>query len=785
MIKDNAQEADDTEHCDATVGIAVNRNMEHQEMTSFVNEDCDATMVRMAAFHKPKEYYSDYASITDLKQYFARPRVVHRGNYTATTPTSLFTYALTNNNIQSWFSPLFNRLDGAFGWRGTLCMRVQMIAQPFQAGRLKMVYFPFNRDGYERAIRLAPVSQLPGVELDLAESTSAVLKIPFVHPRRFFSVVSTGETPTDQDLGQFGLFAYTGVAIATGAAAPQYVLWAHIEDFEVIGAGPIQYQSGEFTKTSTSAAEEKAIPGNLSNVLMAGSKLVSWGGSKIPLISSYAGATSWLMKEAAKVASSYGWSKPAITSAIMRMQNTYNGYQFNADGADPAFNLGGFAENSLAPMPGFAGTDLDEMAFDYIKKVYSAINIVNVEDTQDANNILYTCNLCPMALSYANVDSNVQTTPLNGFSIWPSSIMGIANCFKLYRGGLKFRVKISKTKFHTGRLLLGFSPRDPLDSNVSVGRAFVPADRSDMQFKSKIWDLREQNVMDFEVPFLSPYPYLEVNQSYGTFFVSVIEPLRGPDTVASVVPMVIEVAGADDLEFAVPWTGDYTLSPTTTTFVAQSGEFEPFHVPKDEDAAGFCIGERFNSVKQLISRATLHDIEPGAGSVNLPFRFSQPQWSDVGVRDNLIDYDPTLLNYWGGFFGLYRGSRVYHGVTFGDGACLSGYYTYGGTLQNLNWNSLITENKTGLHMRLPYYNKTSRSIVYGSNNVTPQLRPFMNLSSTADSTKASVTVRAGDDFQFGYYLGCPPLTPVIQDGTRFNLTSNDFVAASIEARTAV
>lgn len=354
------------------------------------------------------------------------------GNYTynQTSRSQIASFAVTNTNLQSVLTN-FARVKGAFGYRASVCFRIQAITNPFQAGRVRMVFQPFYQttEHHDRLNAITPVSQLPGVELDLAETTSVVLKIPFIHPFNYFRVAPD---PTGQDnLGTMSIFAYTPIALAPGTVAPKLTVWLWLEDFELVGAAStdLEAQAGKFQKKDVSSREADAIPGNVSNVLAAGANLTTWLGKKIPIISSYSGMATWALRKSAEIASSYGWSKPVANTPPVKMLNTNNIYQFNCDGPDAAFNLGTTVDNAISPYPGFAGTDVDEMAFSYVTGLFAAISTPSLSTTDAVQQMIYTCSLSPASMYFNGLASNrvpVAGKP-PGIAFWPAPVYYMAN----------------------------------------------------------------------------------------------------------------------------------------------------------------------------------------------------------------------------------------------------------------------------------------------------------------------------------------------------------------------
>lgn len=788
--KDTSQLADAVEVCDPIHGVSVSSNSEVTALTNFINEACDQVSIRSAGYTRLNEMYHDVSNVNDVKDYFIRPKLLNTITYNSATRGSLATYDVSAANTAANVYN-FARIAGTYGWRATFCFRLQAISNPFQAGIVRMAFSPFEGIGNEAPSRIStitPISQLPGVELDLAQNTSVVLKIPFIYCDNYFTYVAPAGY--NQSLGYLGVFAYTPITIAAGTPAPTLALWHWLEDFELISATaadvvqepafaadsttklvslpPISedFVYGEYTPTpfltfvpeeakfetqmgklDASSKESKAIPGNISNVLAAGSNLVSWAASRVPMISSFAGGTSWFLRETAKIAASYGWSKPLITTPHKRVIDTTHGYQNNSDGPDPSYNLGLFSDNTIAPLPGFAGTNVDEMSLSYINSVFSAISVATLSTTDAVGAYVKIIECAPTAMIFDTLVEQTATPPISIASAFrPSATHAVANCFNRYRGSFVFRVKIAKTKFHTGRIILGFTPyrHDP----TKVTR---PLDPTNMQFKSLIWDLREDNVVDFVCPFTSPLSYLDIDESYGTFFISILEPLKGPDTVSQTVPIVIEVAGAPDMEYADPCMPRFVPAPISTPFYTQSGDVTVFNSAPEQEPSLYCMGERVNSVKQLISRACPLLLANASGTyIFQPDRY-YPVWSGFG----LTNYFNTYLNYFMCFYGMYRGGYHYHAVPNGD-ACLAAARTH--IAGPVMLDSLVQEANTSLHVKMPYYNKRSRSIITGPTGQFPVDNPMYLYSSRSNARGAArsyVTIRAADDFQFGYFLGAP------------------------------
>lgn len=212
--------ADSVQDCNNVDGIAVPSTSEVTQITEFINEACDQVSIRAAASHHLPEMYTDVSSVNDLKQYFSRPIQIDNLTYNNATRGLITSYPLSTGATKLRVRN-FERISGCYGWRATFCFRLQSVATPLQAGRLRLAFQPFfNNLDHSRISALSPISQLPGVDLDITESTSAILRVPFIFNRNYFNF----QTIAGDNLGEVAIFAYTPVALGTGAFSPRIAM---------------------------------------------------------------------------------------------------------------------------------------------------------------------------------------------------------------------------------------------------------------------------------------------------------------------------------------------------------------------------------------------------------------------------------------------------------------------------------------------------------------------------------------------------------------------------------
>lgn len=759
------------------VGLAVPKNVEGIALTQFLNEACDAATVRGSHYRKLPTEYVD-TRVMNIKDYLARPDILVSGPLTNTSRSVVVSIPIGMQNFFASF-PNFNRLSGTYGFRAKICFRLQVVATPFQSGRLRMTWLPHSttanlyQNGNFPNFNSNFSSQLPGVELDIADTTTVDLCVPWVNLLDYlpynFSASSTVAFPCD--FGQMTLFAYLPILSGTGGGNPTYTLWWWLEDVDTIAAVPdnmvmLTPQSG------ISPADEEARLGKISGPLAYASAVVSMLARGIPSISSYAYPLSWALRASSGLAAAFGWSKPRNQNAVERVIRTNNIYQNNCDGADTAFSLSMFSDNHVQALTGFAGSDADEMSLAFVLGQFACISNFSLTPSDTQATLKYACNLSPSAMCYQAksnwitsfpVGTNVPLASVKALLTSPAFYVGTA--FNLWRGTFKFRIKVAKTKFHTGRLLVGYTPQFTTDFATSTTQFLAPrVISSPLAFKSVIWDLREGSTLEFECPFLVPVAYLNVNESCGNFTIQVLDPLIAPSQVAPILFFAVEVACCPDFEFAVPRTpllfpSDPSCS-ATYGFTAQSG-FQPFATPST-DVASFAIGEKILSLKQLISRAC--GLNPLFSNANTPGGSTYLHFWALrnAVLTTAAAYDMSTIGYANYFSKMYlfvRGSTTYDIIPNND-TTISVYNHLRSVSSSAS--GILCETTAPTHVNLPYYSATTRSLVSPASNSNYQVTfSKLNVSfagrTAANVGSARVFMRAGDDAQLGYFLGSPPL----------------------------
>jgi hypothetical protein len=713
----------------------------------------------------------------DIRQYLSRPIVFQRGVYSNSTYGQIATGDISDATVTSYF-PTLTRLTGSYGWRATIVLRLEIQATPYQSGLLRLGWCPEYRavaaTTYNPFLYLTTFSQLPGVVLDINETTSVVLRVPFVSSLDYW-FVNQGSTLVEQkfDIGTWAIWALTPVSSPTGALPPNWALWTSIEDVEVISMAPansavtfttaapqlasqpppadlplrLLSRSNSFRRTVTpqmAGAEERAQPtGPISGALALASRVAMFAGMAVPMISSYANPAAWMLRAGSMLASAFGWSKPINTSAVNRVFATANNYQQNCDAFDTSWNLGLFSDNQVTALPGFAGSDVDEMAIEYIISIPSIINTFSFASTNVVGDVLCNIAISPLAMYYQlgtnGLISNTVDTTFSSFL--PSPVFFVANCFRYWAGDFKFKFRMAKTKFHSGRVIVAHIPYYA-DGGSTVFA--TPVIGTPMNFKSHIWDLKDSNDYEFIVPFTCYRPFARVTDILGSLSITVEQPLMAPSTVVPTIPIIVEVQAMPGFVFGAPMSPNYLPSPLVPkTVVPQDGLNKTHYV----------MGEDIKSVKQLAMRLSMTEATPFCG-VTIMYA---PVFTPSITAPTSVTYSNVgCSEYFKPLYAYGRGSARYSVLSLEKTQRLTLHLTVEGSFSHYSADSQVIELGQPVHFIVPPYAITNRARVNTGVSGTG-VGSYATLVSAPSSALYLSSASWADDTQFGYFLSTFPL----------------------------
>lgn len=725
----------------------------------------------------------DQSSIYD---FLAKPLLITTFQWNAGTTGELAYVTLPE--IPFAVDMLESKLKGFLGFKGTAIVRVQVNGNRFQSGRLLCTFIPQAQvSGMMPKMRtrsLKALTQLPRVELDLANDTEVIMEVPYISPTPFYNLV-TGEGP----MGRFYVHVYCPLRAGTGVTHADVSIFVSFKDVELTAPAYTQSSRASPSRKNPTEAEleatgEKPISSGLSKMASAAQDF-----SKIPMLSSVAGPASWALTAMSGVAAAFGYSKPSSETPITKVQNFNNFNSMNANGVDPYPVFGLDAGNKMSVLPGFAGTDVDEMCLSHLLSTPSYATAFEWRTDQAADTSLLTSYVHPHMWTETGSSGSwpwIDYTPLGYFSSF----------FFYWRGSIVVTLKVVKTNFHSGRLVVSYNPAGVATHNGTNQYLF-----------RHVLDIRETNEFKIVIPYISTKQYRNtqrfsssVDDHTGLLDVRILNELVCPDTVPQTLVVLVEVAGGDDFEVAL--AANYNAMPLVLDeWAAQSSSAEPNRVPAPvalrepigastlEDAdlgpSMYCIGEKVNSILQLLKRYSAVNFannDTGHDSVDIrPFTVGAPNSSSAVTPPGFLTSD--YLTMLSPCFTYSRGSvRVVAVPYMGDPyqAGSNPVSVYPSLLTNPILYNVNAYFQPG--MAINWQPANGATVVGATIPPFQQLHSRLNrlisgvLAPTVDAYESPMRVNfftgnkleqhafrlyraVGDDFTLGYFIGVPLVTP--------------------------
>lgn len=631
-----------------------------------------------------------------------------------------------------------NKLDGFTSLRATCVVKLQINAQPFQAGRLIMSAIPVPTLLQDRAvwIKKAVALQQPinHVQIDIAKQTEVSLRIPFVSPFNSFDLIH-GEFPW----AEVCISVYSPLVSAGDMKPLECLLWYHFEDIE-LGAPtsgqviPLQ-QSGrvapkEVPQVQLAAARASEERGLISSIAGTVKNVSSTVSDAVPILKPISGIVNTVADVVGGIAGIFGWSKPLIGQAGTTVVARPTQYFANSDGIDHSINLSLAAMNVVDVYPGLGGTDLDETALDYIKKIPQFIGFFNYGNNNKYGDFLWKTYVTPTYVIPNQFNANLTTPtregetglPVSLILKQPTSLHYASSVFAYWTGSMVYTLRFVKTNFHSGRVEVSFHPF------VSQ----VDTERMEYVYRLVV-DLRDNSEVSFTVPYIAPQPWKRVDSKIydsnepiptdwsvlgrsitGVLYIRALTPLIcATSIIAPTIECVVEARAGDDFRLQSPTSSVYGPVELRPLPVEQSGKvyalpgtqetrtsslegFTPASITGSEsdvnriDTQKFCAGETFESYRQLTRRyaftrkfpvvnqkiyqwlpTTL--VRPPVLSINyVPNRNSEDYLSKTVLS---FDSAPIPLSYVSSMYAFYRGGVRVKAVTWGYKTDIKGQAT--------------------------------------------------------------------------------------------------------------
>lgn len=523
--------------------------------------------------------------------------------------TKLATVDLPNN----WMAidMIKEKLSGFRFLKCDFRVKIQINAQPFNAGMIMAVYIPLANQ-----LTAVPSSQyhfggLTGYRrtvIDISESTSGELVIPYHEQLSYFDLLLGFGT-----LGTVEIYVYSPL---TGMADVDMTVWLQAENVDVemptglALKGIVQSQDpwkeydaqyralqaknrelmairerypdkkpdwtqvhacmstlkratsgiqnvitsyGPMGEEQSGISTEKRQPGNIETIAKKAGTIARAVGN-VPGLQTISTVSSAVSDAVQGVASMFGWSKPTNPEFPTKVEQGFGRYLGNAIGVADTKSVALDPRNAVEVDPKVFGTEEDEMAISTIVSRPTYCDRFNLGKAMNPGTYIWSWPVCPSACK--------KTKKVNGddslYLAYNTFLSYLSGLFMGYRGEIKYIFRLVKTRFHSGRIIVMYVPgadETTESKNIDVSKVY-----------KQVYDIRETNLIEFSVPYNQQKPWWSIRKpgilfsplrrTYcvpsGMIYVQVLNALRNPTTVADHIDIVVETCGGKDFQFVCP-----------------------------------------------------------------------------------------------------------------------------------------------------------------------------------------------------------------------------------------
>lgn len=771
--------------------------------TEFIDGMPTSELIHME--EKPVEvelYKSQPFDNTYLQEWFSRPVRISNGVLAPTDVANTFT-PITHPTTALYDDVYRKKWTGYAYWRGTVVYTLQVNASPFQAGIYALSYLPVcgaHQSWYNKWVNahydtLLLRSQLPHVLLDLSHDTKAVLRVPYASAYDKVALDQPAGSIRDYfAIGDVNLWPLSPLNVGAGQdATVGYTIWAHMEDVHL--EIPVCPQSGYAPKKKSKMPAD--IERDTKNIGPVTSTLTHLGGAakslaKIPILTEMAAPAAWALDIMSGVSSAFGWSKPTNLDVQTRMQKDLMFGMQHVDGSDNSKTMALFQNNTVEVLPGFAGTDCDEMTIDSVVTRPFVQNKTTWATTTASNTLLTSFTVDPF---------HAVSTTRDGLGvIYYSPMAFLAGYFQYWRGDICFTIQLAKTNMHSGRLEITFTPYNSYNTPTTAS----PQARS-YEWREVI-DIREESKFSFRIPFHHFRSYRPCNANVefarcGIVRVYVLDELVAPSTAPLTIDMFTWMHAAPGFEFAVPRANPqlpvYGLTPVYTqsgmldvvksaysTIIGNAKPNDDF----DNHHARKCIGERVTSLRQLcrVTRFMMNllpDDAPTSKVIGIhPYVF--PAINRTAGVTTLPTHGGDFISALGSCYALNRGGVRVKTISDTGGLVIQSLRCrYLGTAQpafyedtavgyNGNYGSIVdavaavssVSDRGGTETAIPAYgpchSRATADCMFDpvTGITTNRSLPPIFLETMSSEPRILRVARGGaDDYNFGLFVSVPPM----------------------------
>jgi hypothetical protein len=581
--------------------------IEKEVVTFDSNPDNEVSTINYAAIYD--DVTSDlYTKDFELGDFLSRPTrlyhyVVTPGAPFATVTEQIWTDFLGNARIKK-------KLDNYSYIQCKIKIKIVVNSTPFVYGMLGVSYAPLPNFTpiSDFSTNKILTSQRPTVWIDLAKSQGGEMELPFFYYKNWLQLELAATT---DGMGELKIWQVVQAAVANSGitSTPSITIYAWAENVRLYG-------------NTVNLAIQSSESGPISGVASTVANVASYF-SDIPFIGRFAKATTIGASAVASIASMFGYSNiPVISNAAPMKSAPFHGMA-SSHISNVIDKLTIDPQNELSISPTTVGLPpVDELAIANLTSRMAIIATPNWATTDATNTLLFAANVVPTLCE-------LDTATANQIILIETPVSMVSRLFEHWRGDLIYNVKIIKSPYHRGRLVINYDPS---------GNIITTADNNNV-VQTVIIDINESDEFNIRVPFMAPQSFLIVPDTLQTDFainggaittynedfhngrltIRVLNNLTAPlDTAA--IKLVISICGAENFELANPsdirFTNGSGIYPSP--FVIQSSEIVATPKtttqsqvieyvmgrsrPTPQNVYDVNFGERIASVREILRR---------------------------------------------------------------------------------------------------------------------------------------------------------------------------------------
>jgi len=510
----------------------------------------------------PAERSAESRYQSDVVNFLSRP--IYMGDV-IWKPADVAGYKLKTLNIPSELltkTMISQKLAGHRFLRADFRIRVQVNAQPFNAGMLLVYFVPLRESLTKTPSHDSHFGGKTGyrcVSLNVRSETSCELLVPYASSLNYYDLIAF--------FGELGTFYVEVYSPLTGGDDVDVSCWLSMENIEVsvpTGLGVIG--------SDQMADAEHSTAGSRVGVVGKTARIVSDFAGNLAAVPALAGRIrpiGWLADAVAGVAEIFGFSKPQNVKDVERVVVVPGAEMANFNGVCQSKVLALDARNSIIGPRSMDGSNEDQMSFAHLLSKWIYTDRFKFSKTDLSTAVIWSWPVNPLSCrkTLKPVGDPVQTGT-NRY--WNNTMLSyVGSLFRLWRGSIVYKMRFVSTAFHTGRLEIAFVP-----GAVET----TSADSIDVTKVNKVVvDLRDACEFEFTVPFVYALNWgscLRVGKTatntdlcdsvpIGMIYARVINSLRAPSTASSSIEIIVESRAGDDFEFAnpiMPVTSELTIA---------------------------------------------------------------------------------------------------------------------------------------------------------------------------------------------------------------------------------